>query len=136
MKITEKVYEVNASGNNVSGETVKYLNGIGQITKEEARGANNVWDIVETEYTNLGEVKKQTRPYRTGQTKQWTTITYDIQGRTKKIDQPDGSYQEAFYNEATRPIRLRVRRLNRDRPSGSLMPGDVSGGDFVMLKVN
>ncbi|MGI8639950.1 MAG: RHS repeat-associated core domain-containing protein [Pyrinomonadaceae bacterium] len=100
MKITDEVHEANG---NLAGKSIKYLNGIGQVKKEEALGVNNVWDTVETKYNNLGQLWKQSRPYRAGETVQWSETIYDIQGRTRQAIEPDGSYSQAFYNEAARP---------------------------------
>jgi RHS repeat-associated protein len=96
MKITEEVFE---SGGASAGKTIKYLNGIGQVVKEESLGANGVFDFVEAKYTNLGQPWKQTRPFRSGDTLQWTETFYDIQGRTIKVQEPDGSLTQAFHNE-------------------------------------
>ncbi|MGI8541891.1 MAG: RHS repeat domain-containing protein, partial [Aridibacter sp.] len=100
MTVTSETKESNGA---LASKSIQYLNGIGQVVREEALGAGGVWDIVETKYTNLGQVWKQTRPYRAGQTLQWSENFYDIQGRTIKTQGADGSYTQAFYNEATRP---------------------------------
>lgn len=100
MTVTEEVREY---GGALAGKTVKYLNGIGKVVKEQALGANSVWDIVEVKYTNLGQVWKQSRPYRAGETVQWTENLYDILGRTKQITEPNGSVSKAFYNETQKP---------------------------------
>ncbi len=98
MKITEEAHE---SGGALAGQSVKYLNGIGQVIKEESPGAGGVLDIVEAKYTNLGQPWKQTRPFRSGDTLQWSETFSDIQGRTIKVQEPDGSYSQAFHNETT-----------------------------------
>jgi RHS repeat-associated protein len=100
MTTAEEAYE---STNVLSGKSVKYLNGIGKVRREEALGANNVWDFVEIKYNKLGEVWKQSRPFRTGETPIFSENIYDSQGRTKQVIEPDGSISKAFYNEATRP---------------------------------
>ncbi len=98
MKITEEVKDNNGV---TAGKTIKYLNGIGQVVKEESPGAGGVLDIVEAKYTNLGQPWKQSRPYRSGDTVQWTETFYDIQGRTIKVKEPDNSETQAFFNEAS-----------------------------------
>ena len=100
MTVTEEVHE---AGGALAGKTVKYLNGIGKIKREEAIGPNNVSDFIETKYNNLGEVWKQSRPFRTGDTPVWSETVYDEQGRTKEVIEPDGSISKAFYNETARP---------------------------------
>jgi YD repeat-containing protein len=103
MTVAEEVYAVENSVASLAGKTIKYLNGIGQVRREEALGANNVWDFVETKYNKLGEVWKQSRPYRLNQSPIFSENIYDSQGRTKEVIEPDGSRSKAFYNEATRP---------------------------------
>ena len=100
MTVTEEAKEANG---NLAGKSIKYLNGLGLVRKTEALGANNVWDIVETKYTKYAEEWKQSRPYRTGDTPQFTERIYDLQRRVTQIVEPDGSLTKAFYNEAARP---------------------------------
>lgn len=81
MTITEEVHEAgDAGGGPLAGKTIKRLNGLGQIRREESLGAGGVWDIVEVHYTKLGQVWKQSRPYRAGETPQWSEISYDAVG--------------------------------------------------------
>jgi RHS repeat-associated protein len=95
----------------IAAQSFRQLNGRGQVSTEKALAAaadttNNipdVWDYVDTEYDVLGRVKKQSRPYRSGETPQWTTSTYDALGRISKVEAPDGSTTEASFNEAARP---------------------------------
>lgn len=100
MTITEETHEANG---NLAGKTIRYLNGIGKVKKEESLGVNNVWDIVETKYNNLRQPWKQTRPYRVGETPQWSETVYDLLGRTTQGIEPDGSVSKIFYNETQRP---------------------------------
>ncbi len=100
MTITTEKRESNGV---LASKHIQHLNGKGQAIKEETLGANNIWDKVEIKYKNMGQIWKQTRPYRTGQTPQWTEIFYDIQRRKIKIQDPDGSYAQLFYNETTKP---------------------------------
>jgi len=100
MSVTHETHE---AGGNLAGTTVTYLNGIGKVKKEETLDINNIADIVETKYTNLGQVWKQSLPYRVNDIVQWTETLYDLLGRTKQTITPDGSINEAFYNEIQRP---------------------------------
>jgi RHS repeat-associated protein len=102
MTVTSTTY-LAGEGGGIADQGVKYLNGIGQVRQEKARGVNNTWDFVDTIYNNLGQVYQQSRPYRSGDTQQWTTATYDALGRTKMVTAPDGSVTQTFYNEASRP---------------------------------
>ena len=103
MTITATTYLATADGGGIADQNKKILNGRGQVRQEQALGVNNVWDLVDTVYDNMGEVVQQTRPYRAGETQQWTTMSYDALGRTKTVTTADGSVTQTFYNEASRP---------------------------------
>jgi YD repeat-containing protein len=100
MSITETAYK---DASTIASQNVKSLNGLGQIKTENALGQNSTLDYVDTTYDAMGRVWKQTRPYRTGQTQQWSETLYDALGRSYQVTAPDGSQSKAFYNEATRP---------------------------------
>lgn len=100
MKVTEEAFE---AGGAAAGKTVKYLNGIGQVAKEESYGPNNVVDIVETKYNKLAQEWKRSRAYRAGETPVYTEKFYDLLGRVYKVVEPDASETKAFYNETPRP---------------------------------
>ncbi len=106
MKVTQMTYLAPplADTGALSDQNTKYLNGLGQVRREEALGANNVVDVVETVFDNLGRVSQQSRPYRSGvETPQFSVTTYDALSRAKSVTAPDGSMTQTFYNEATRP---------------------------------
>ncbi|HWT03723.1 MAG TPA: RHS repeat-associated core domain-containing protein, partial [Pyrinomonadaceae bacterium] len=93
-------------GTVIASKSVKRLNGMGEIAQEEALTRENsvdYWDVVETVYDEMGRVKKQSMPYRSGQTPQWSETFYDAVGRVVMTKAPDGSESKAFYNETTRP---------------------------------
>lgn len=107
MTVTEELREASADGvtpGALAGKKKVYLNGLGAVRREETLGANNVWDTVDVQYTRLGQVWKQSRPYRAGDTLQWSEIKYDALGRVIETVAPDGSLTQNFYNEANRPI--------------------------------
>jgi RHS repeat-associated protein len=87
----------------IADQNVKLLNGRGQVRQEQARAADNgssqVWDLADVIYNNLGQVSQQSRPYRSGQTPQFSTAIYDALGRTTRVTAPDGSVTETYYNE-------------------------------------
>ena len=87
----------------IADQNVKLLNGRGQVRQEQARAADNgsgqVWDFADVIYNNLGQVTQQSRAYRSGQTPQLSTATYDALGRTTRVTAPDGSVTETYYNE-------------------------------------
>jgi RHS repeat-associated protein len=100
MSVTETTYlEAHPTHTTIAAQNVKLLNGRGQVRQEQALGANGVWDFVDATYDNLGRVLQQSRPYRNGDTLQWTTIAYDSLGRTTRVTAPDGSVSETYYNE-------------------------------------
>jgi RHS repeat-associated protein len=105
MTVTETTYL--AGGTVIANSNVKRLDGLGQVSKEEAltrEGGVDKWDVVEAQYDKMGRVWKQSRPYRMGvETPLWTENFYDGSGRITKVVAPDGSESKAFYNEATRP---------------------------------
>lgn len=104
MSVTEEVHEAGGvNGGPLAGKSIKHLNGLGLIRREESLGASDIWDIVDTQYTRLGQVWKQSRPYRAGETPQWSEISYDTLGRSIQAAAPDGSSTQTFYNEQTRP---------------------------------
>jgi RHS repeat-associated protein len=104
MSVTQITYlEPHLTEATIADKNVKLLNGRGQVRQEQALGANNVWDYVDAIYTNMGEVLKQSRPYRSGDTLQWTETTYDVLGRPTSVTAPDGSVTQTFYNEQSRP---------------------------------
>ncbi|HXQ71319.1 MAG TPA: hypothetical protein VN844_12565, partial [Pyrinomonadaceae bacterium] len=103
MTFTTTTYLSAGEGGGIAEQNVKKLNGRGQVRQQQALGVSSVWDIVDTTYDNMGQVSQQSLPYRTGDTLQWTTTTYDAVGRTKTVTAPDGSVVQMFYNEASRP---------------------------------
>ena len=71
-------------------ESTVYADGIGRAVKTEKKdNAGNVF--VETEYDNMGRVKRVTNPYRNGETKLWTENTYDDLSRVTKVQTPDNA---------------------------------------------
>jgi RHS repeat-associated protein len=103
MSITTTTYLTASEGGGIADKNVKLLNGRAQIRQEQALGAGNVWDFVDTTYNNIGLASQQTRPYRSGDTLQWSSTAYDALGRPVSVTAPDGSATQAFYNEASRP---------------------------------
>jgi YD repeat-containing protein len=109
MTVTSITY-VTPGISTIADQNMKLLNGRGQVRQGKAMGASSVWDIVDAEYDSMGRVVKQSRPYRSG-SPNWTIVSYDALGRTKKVIAPDytlsdgsdGSTSETFYNEPTRP---------------------------------
>ena len=103
MSVTTTTYLVAAEGGGIAEQRVKLLNGRSQVRQEQARGASGVWDLSDFAYDSMGQLSQQSRPYRSGDTIQWTTFAYDALGRGTVITSPDGSVSQTFYNEASRP---------------------------------
>lgn len=109
LTVTETVSLSAAEGGAVSSQTTQILNGLGKVHQEKALGAGGAWDIVDTQYDQMGRVFQQTRPYRSGEAQQWNKTSYDALGRTVSSQMPDGtsapqgSATRSFYDEAARP---------------------------------
>jgi RHS repeat-associated protein len=108
MTVTSTTYPTAGTGGAIADQSVKMLNGAGQVRVEKARGpdsgGNQTWDEVDTIYNNLGQVSQQSRPYRVGtETPVTSTVAYDALGRTVSVTAPDGGVTQTFYNEASRP---------------------------------
>jgi RHS repeat-associated protein len=99
MTVTSTTYLAASEGGGIAGQNVKTLNGLGEIRREAALGANSTWDFVDLVFNNMGQVAQRSRPYRTGETPQWTTATYDALGRNTRTTAADGSTTETYYNE-------------------------------------
>jgi RHS repeat-associated protein len=107
MKVTDTTYTSDPPADvKIASRGVKYVNGIGQVRREEALVAGGAVDVVETAYDKLGRVWKQTQPFRStldpSQWK-WSETVYDALGRVTRSVMPDGSEVQTFYNEASRP---------------------------------
>ncbi|MCA1579373.1 MAG: DUF4214 domain-containing protein [Acidobacteria bacterium] len=103
MSLTSTTYLAASEGGALAEQRTKLLNGRGHVRQDQARGANGVWDLIDTLYDNMGNITQQTRPYRSGEAQQWSTFTYDALGRTTLVTTPDGSTTQTFYNETSRP---------------------------------
>jgi RHS repeat-associated protein len=104
MTVTEMTYlESHPTHTTIADQNVKLLNGRGQVRQEKALGANGVWDFVDVVYDNMGRVSQQSRPYRTGDTLQWSSSVYDALSRVVSVQAPDGSTSQSFYNEVAKP---------------------------------
>ena len=80
-----------------------FYDGIGRTYKTQKTDSNG--DIFsETVYDDMGRVEKSTNPYRSGETVQWTTPTYDDLGRIISVVSPDGSSVSTVYGLSTSGI--------------------------------
>ena len=99
MTVSSTTYLAASEGGGVADQNVKTFNGLGEVRRAAALGANSTWDFVDFVFNNLGQVTQRSRPYRSGDTLQWTTSTYDALGRNTRTTAPDGSITETYYNE-------------------------------------
>ena len=84
-------------------ESITYFDGLGRAFKaEEINSQGNIF--VEKEFDQDGRVSRVTNPFRTGETKQWTTTTYDESSRVKEVTLPDGAKVTTDYGVSTSGI--------------------------------
>lgn len=81
-------------------EAISKYDGLGRTyLTEKIDSQGNVFS--ETEYDTMGRVKRSTNPYKSGETKQWTTPEYDDLSRTKKVISPDADDVQIAYGLST-----------------------------------
>jgi len=61
------------------------------------RDMNGRWLIKRTDYNRLGQVSRQSLPYRYGATPLWSTYTYDALGRVLTATSPKGDVARSSY---------------------------------------
>src|SRR5262245_17263202 len=105
MKVTDFVHEAGATagGSNFAAKSIKSLDGHGSVISEVAIGKNGVEDIVNLKYDQLGRLVQQSRPYRSGETVQWSAVTYDFLDRPEQTTAPDNSVVTRSYNQPDPP---------------------------------
>ncbi len=90
-----------AGGQTAQRYAYEYLDGFGRAWKTLARGPSATQAITtQTQYTDRGEVWKQTAPYYTPETPQWTEHSYDALDRLVKTTHPDGAFSTLAYDLA------------------------------------
>ncbi len=81
-------------------ESITYFDGLGRTYKaEEVNSEGNIF--VEKEFDQDGRVSRVTNPFRTGETKIWTTNVYDEASRIKEVILPDGAKVKTDYGVST-----------------------------------
>ncbi len=81
-------------------EKTAYADGLGRTFKtEELNSQGNIF--VEKEFDAEGRVSRVSNPYRSGDTKQWTTNTYDTASRIVTVTLPDSSTITTDYGIST-----------------------------------
>jgi YD repeat-containing protein len=74
---------------------------LGREIRKSAKGFDGSYVNVDTEYDNLGRVKRKSEPAYAGATQYWSTITYDLLGRATQATLPDSSTTSTTYNGGT-----------------------------------
>jgi RHS repeat-associated protein len=91
--------KVTAAG---GGESREYFDVLGRSVLEASVGFDGQWIYANSEYDNLGRVKRKSEPYYSGSSaSHWSTMTYDIVGRVTNLTLPDGSVGTTAYNGYT-----------------------------------
>jgi RHS repeat-associated protein len=81
-------------------ESITYYDGIGRAYKtEKIDSQGNVF--TESEFDQMGRVKRSTNPYKATETKIWTTPEYDNLGRVITITSPDGAITQSSFGIST-----------------------------------
>ncbi len=81
-------------------ESISYFDGLGRAYKaEEVNSQGNIF--VEKEFDAQGRVSRVTNPFRSGETKIWTTNVYDEASRIKEVVLPDGAKVKTDYGVST-----------------------------------
>ena len=84
-------------------ESITYFDGLGRAYKaEQADAQGNIF--VEKEFDSDGRVLRVTNPYRSGETKRWTTNVYDNASRVVEVVLPDGAKVKTDYGVSTSGI--------------------------------
>ncbi len=81
-------------------ESITYFDGLGRAWKTEQVNSNgNIF--TEKEFDSEGRVLRVCNPYRSGETKQWTSNTYDTASRVISVTLPDSSTIATTYGLST-----------------------------------
>lgn len=84
-------------------ESISYFDGLGRAYKaEEVNSQGNIF--VEKEFDGDGRVLRVSNPYRTGETKYWTTNVYDESSRVKQVTLPGGATVKTDFGVSTSGI--------------------------------
>ncbi|KKL66937.1 hypothetical protein LCGC14_2139990, partial [marine sediment metagenome] len=91
--------KVTAAG---GGESRDYFDVLGRSMLKASIGFDGQWTYANTEYDNLGRVKRKSEPYLNGSSaSDWSTMSYDILGRVTQLTLPDTSTGTTVFNGYT-----------------------------------
>ncbi len=79
--------------------TTKYQDALGRIYRTQSTGPQLGVEIIqEREFDSQGRLWKESLPYFTGDTPQYTIRDYDQHNHLKRVTLPDGSFEEYTYS--------------------------------------
>jgi RHS repeat-associated protein len=84
---------------NPTGEYIfEYFDKYGRSLRKAAPDINGNYIYTDTEYDNLGRVKRKSEPYKKGTSPLWTSFTYNLLGQVISTGFPDGSISSVSYS--------------------------------------
>lgn len=99
---------------NKYAESITYFDGLAHAYKaEQIDSGGNIF--VEKEFDAEGRVKRVTNPFRTGETKFWTTNFYDEASRLVEVELPDGAKVKTDYGVAIKGEAIGVTKIITDQ---------------------
>lgn len=92
-----------------------YQDELGRVVRTETVGFDGTSVIIQDmEYNSRGKIARQSRPYYSGSTIQWTTYSYDVLNRLITTTAPDNSQTKTTYNGLTT---VAYNQLNQTKTS-------------------
>lgn len=71
------------------GASFECFDRLGRNVRAGSKTFDGSWAVVDTEYDDIGRVKRRSEPFKLGETAEyWTEMTYDILGRVLSTDLP------------------------------------------------
>ncbi|WP_152453858.1 RHS repeat-associated core domain-containing protein [Microbulbifer sp. THAF38] len=87
-------------------KSVTYHDRLGRELRKQTQDFHGNWVFVDTQYDEQSRVKRVSEPYSSGGSPRWTTYSYDILGRTTKVDAPSGQCDSTItFNGLTETIK-------------------------------
>ena len=115
------------------GESYTWTDGLGRTVKSQRISSKG--DVfVDTEYDNMGRVKKLSNPYRSGETVLKTENFYDDLGRTTKIKTADNAEVETIFSLATTGSQIGTVVTSEDQ-ANKLRRG-IANAQGMLLRVD
>lgn len=80
------------------GKSFEYVDLLGRVVRAGKVMFDGRESLVDTEYDNMGRVKRKSEPYYSGETQYWSSFEYDLLGRVIKLTAPDGTQSTTTYD--------------------------------------